>query len=371
MIREQSFRPRTLLVTGGAGFVGSNLVRWILEHELDVAVVNLDVLTYAGNLDSLVDVANRFGASGDGRYFFVRGDIRDEALVTAILAGRARETGSNRLIAAPDAVLHLAAESHVDRSILGPGAFVSTNVQGTLNLLECVRAELAARPREFRFVNVSTDEVYGSLRAEDPAFTEAHPLAPSSPYAASKAGGDCLVHAYARTFGLPCITTRCSNNYGPYQFPEKLIPLMITRALDDQPLPVYGDGSNVRDWLFVLDHVAAIWAVCTRGDLDDVVYNIGGEAELHNITLVRTLLALLGKPESLITFVVDRPGHDRRYAMDGARISSRLGWRPSIRFEEGLKRTVEWYIAHERWWRRIQTEAYRPSRSLRLTTSRA
>jgi dTDP-glucose 4,6-dehydratase len=359
-----SFLPRCVLVTGGAGFIGSNLVRWLLEKVPDVAVINLDVLTYAGNLESLSDVANRFGDGGMGRYFFVRGDIRDRPLVSALLAGQARETLSDRRIPAPDAILHLAAESHVDRSILGPSDFVSTNVLGTLTLLECIREELSAHPRAFRFVNVSTDEVYGSLTAEDAPFTESHSLAPNSPYSASKAGADCLVRAYAETYGLPCLTTRCSNNYGPFQFPEKLVPLTLTRALGDQPLPVYGDGRNVRDWLFVTDHAAAIWTVCRLGRLEDRVYNIGGEAELTNIELVRKLLRLLGKPESLITFVADRPGHDRRYAMDISRISSTLGWRPSVSFADGLRRTIDWYKANESWWKRIQNEAYRASHAL-------
>lgn len=363
--------PATVLVTGGAGFIGSNLVRWILEHDKDVSVINLDALTYAGNLESLSDVVERFGSAGEGRYFFVRGDIRDGALVAKLLAGQAVERGSEQPIPRPNAVLHLAAESHVDRSILGPMAFVATNVQGTLNLLECLRQELAERPREFRFVNVSTDEVYGSLGRNDAAFTEAHPLAPNSPYSATKAGADCLVRAYSETFGLQCLTTRCSNNYGPYQFPEKLIPLVITRALDNQPLPVYGDGRNVRDWLFVADHAAAIWTVCTRGCIEDGIYNIGGEAEMENIALVRLLLRLLGKSDSLITFVPDRPGHDRRYAMDITRISSRLAWRPSVSFEEGLRRTVDWYLTNESWWRRVQSEAYRAAHALYLNPSRA
>jgi dTDP-glucose 4,6-dehydratase len=362
-----AFLPCCVLVTGGAGFIGSNLVRWLLEQVPGVAVVSLDVLTYAGNLESLSDVVSRFGDDRIGRYFFVRGDIRDRALVSALLAGNARETLSDRRIPRPDAILHLAAESHVDRSILGPSDFVSTNVQGTLNLLDCAREELAVRPRDFRFVNVSTDEVYGSLTPEAPPFTEGHALAPNSPYSASKAGSDCLVRAYAETYGLQCLTTRCSNNYGPYQFPEKLVPLMLTRALCDEPLPVYGDGRNVRDWLFVTDHAAAIWAVCSCGRVEDRVYNIGGEAELTNIELVRMLLRLLGKPESLITFVADRPGHDRRYAMDITRISSSLGWRPSVKFGDGLRRTIDWYIAHESWWKRVQNEAYRASHALYLT----
>jgi len=366
---RQAFRPHCVLVTGGAGFIGSNLVRWILEHEPDITVVNLDALTYAGNLESLTDVSERFGPRGESRYFFVHGDIRDEKLVSATLAGRARRPGTSLAVPAPDAVLHLAAESHVDRSILGPGDFVSTNVQGTHTLLECTRAELAERPREFRFVNVSTDEVYGSLTPDARGFTESHPLLPNSPYSASKAGADCLVRAYAETFGVPCLTTRCSNNYGPYQFPEKLIPLMITRALCDQPLPVYGDGMHRRDWLYVTDHAAAIWEVCTRGQLRESVYNIGGEAEMPNVDLVRLLLQLLGKPESLITFVKDRPGHDRRYAMDISRISSSLGWRPSVTLREGLRRTVEWYLANEPWWRRVQSEAYRASHALYLPSA--
>ena len=365
MSGRRQFRPRAVLVTGGDGFIGSNLVRWILDHEPDVAVVNLDALTYAGNPESLADVAARYGGHG-GRYFFVRGDIRDESLVSALLAGEAGESGTDRNIPRPDAVLHLAAESHVDRSILGPSAFASTNVQGTLNLLECTRAELVAHPREFRFVNVSTDEVYGSLGAGDAPFTESHPLTPNSPYSASKAGADCLVRAYRETFRLPCLTTRCSNNYGPYQFPEKLIPLMITRALDGEPLPVYGDGRNVRDWLYVTDHAAAIWAVCTTGRLEDEIYNIGGEAEMANIDVVHRILDLLGKPPTLIRFVADRPGHDRRYAMDIGRISSILGWRPSVTFDDGLRRTVQWYLANESWWRRVQSEAYRASHALYL-----
>jgi len=355
------------MVTGGAGFIGSNLVRWLLRHDSAVCVINVDLLTYAGNLESLADVGARHGADGDQRYFFVRGDIRDGALNSTLLRGAAEEAGTRRPIPSPDAILHLAAESHVDRSILGPAEFVSTNVQGTLSLLEATRRELAERPRDFRFVNVSTDEVYGSLGTDDPAFTEHHPLAPNSPYSASKAGADCLVRAYTETFGLPCLTTRCSNNYGPYQFPEKLIPLMITRALGDQALPVYGDGMNVRDWLHVDDHASAIWAVCTRGRIEDEVYNIGGESEVPNLIVIRTLLALLGKPESLMTYVKDRLGHDRRYAMDITRIRERLGWTPSRTFEQGLHETVEWYREHEQWWRRVQSEAYKASQSLYLS----
>ena len=360
--------PTSVVVTGGAGFIGSNLVRWLLKTEPTVSVINVDLLTYAGNLESLADVDARHGPPGDGRYQFLRGDIRDPSFMSAVLAGTAPQTGGRLSIPAPDAVLHLAAESHVDRSIMGPAEFVSTNVNGTLNLLECTRQELLARPRIFRFVNVSTDEVYGSLGPSDPAFSERTPLAPNSPYSASKAGADCLVRAYKETFGLPCLTTRCSNNYGPYQFPEKLIPLMITRALGNQPLPVYGDGMNVRDWLHVEDHASAIWAVCTRGRLEDEVYNIGGESEVPNIEVIRTLLALLGKPDSLITYVKDRLGHDRRYAMDISRIRERLGWTPSHTFREGLASTVEWYVANEEWWRRVQSEAYRASQEMYLSS---
>lgn len=361
-----SFEPEVVLITGGAGFIGSNLVRWLLKANSAVRIVNVDALTYAGNLESLSDVVDEHGPEGDGRHYFVRGDVRDEPLLTDLLAGIAVEPGTGRSIPPPDAILHLAAESHVDRSILGPAQFVATNVQGTLNLLECTRRELTERARPFRFVNVSTDEVYGSLGPHDPAFTEYTPLAPNSPYSASKAGADCLVRAYAETFHLPCLTTRCSNNYGPFQFPEKLIPLMITRALEDKPLPVYGDGMNVRDWLHVIDHASAIWAVCTRGRLEDGVYNIGGESEIPNLEVVRTILDVLGKPESLIRFVQDRPGHDRRYAMDISRIRDRLGWHPTHTFATGLRETVQWYLEHSEWWRRVQSEAYRATQALYL-----
>lgn len=345
---DQPFRPHTLLVTGGAGFIGSNLIRWLLAHEQALKVVNYDALTYAGNLDSLDDVQRRHGASGDGRYTFVHGDIRDFDRVAAAL-----RTGDG-----VDGVLHLAAESHVDRSIMGPGIFVDTNVRGTLVLLEACRAELLKRPRVFRFLNVGTDEVYGSLEPSAAPFNEQSPLAPSSPYAASKAAADLLVRSHVRTFDFPAVLTRCSNNYGPYQFPEKLIPLMITRALQNQPLPLYGDGLNVRDWIFVEDHATALWTVLRRGRIGEV-YNIGGESELHNLELVRRLLRLLGKPESLITFVSDRPGHDRRYAVDITRIRSELGLAPGRRLDEALPLTVEWYRAHRDWCDRVSSEAYR------------
>jgi dTDP-glucose 4,6-dehydratase len=364
-----NFHPRSVIVTGGAGFIGSNLIRWLLANQPELHVINLDALTYAGNLESLKDVRRRHGGEGDGRYYFVHGDIRDAELVSALLAGRGLDSEDRRPTPCPDAMLHLAAESHVDRSIMGPAAFVATNVLGTLTLLECLRGELDERQRSFRFVNVSTDEVYGSLGPTDPAFTERHSIRPNSPYSASKAGADCLVRAYNETFGLDCLTTRCSNNYGPYQFPEKLIPLMITRALSDQSLPVYGDGMNVRDWLHVTDHASAIWAVCTSGLVSDEVYNIGGQAEMHNIDVVRLLLAELGKPDSLITHVTDRLGHDRRYAMDNTRIATALGWRPKYTFEQGIRDTVRWYVENQEWWHRVRSEAYRASHALYLPTA--
>jgi dTDP-glucose 4,6-dehydratase len=348
----------TVLLTGGAGFIGANLVRWLLENEPRLSVIVLDALTYAGNVASLAAVARRHGPAGDGRFHFVHGDIGDPALLERLVAGGAAEPSTGRRLPQPDTLLHLAAESHVDRSILGPAAFVATNVQGTLALLEATRRELTREPRAFRFVNVSTDEVYGSLGADDPAFTEQHPLQPNSPYSASKAGADCLVRAYTETFSLPCVTTRCSNNYGPLQFPEKLIPLMITRALADQPLPVYGDGGNVRDWLHVDDHCAAIWAVATRGRTG-AVYNVGGNAERRNLDVVRTILATLGKPDSLIRFVPDRLGHDRRYAMDSRLLARELDWQPSVDFEAGLRRTVDWYVGHRDWWEPILGEEHR------------
>ncbi len=352
------FTPRHILVTGGAGFIGSNFVRWVLERDTEVRLTNLDALTYAGNLESLADVEQRFGSRGDGRYAFVHGDIRTFKLVRDLLAGSAKR-------GAVDALVHFAAESHVDRSILGPQAFVETNVNGTFTLLEGVRAELAERPREFRLVHVSTDEVYGDLGPQDPAFTEETPLRANSPYSASKAGSDLLVRAYAHTFGLPAIITRCSNNYGPYQFPEKLIPLMITRAMSDQSLPVYGDGRNVRDWLHVVDHAEAIWTVLTRGAPGEV-YNLGGECEVPNLEIVKRVLALLDKPESLIQFVTDRPGHDRRYAMNIAKVKRDLGWSPRHNLEQGLRETVAWYREHRVWWERVLSEAYRTANALYL-----
>ena len=357
------FAPKCVLVTGGAGFIGVNFVRWLFDTDLRVQIVNLDLLTYAGNLESLKDVL------GSHRHFFVRGDVRDFETMRAVLAGEATETphggAKARRTPVPDAVVHMAAESHVDRSIMGPAVFVDTNVGGTVTVLEACRAELARAPRDFRLLHVSTDEVYGSLGATDPAFTEATPLAPNSPYAASKAASDLLVRSYVATFDLPAIITRCSNNYGPYQFPEKLIPLMITRALNDQPLPVYGDGLNVRDWLHVEDHARALWAVLTRGRLGEV-YNIGGRAERQNLAIVRTLLKILAKPESLIQYVTDRAGHDRRYAMNSDKLQRELGWQPRHACEAGLEATVAWYLENRPWWQRVLSEAYRASNALYL-----
>jgi dTDP-glucose 4,6-dehydratase len=326
-----------LLVTGGAGFIGSNFVLSTIA-ESDEPIVNLDKLTYAGNL------ANLDSLRGDARHVFAQGDICDRAQVRGLLE-RHR----------PRAVVHFAAESHVDRSIEGPAPFVQTNVVGTFSLLEEARAYWAglAEPERsaFRFLHVSTDEVYGSLGPGDPAFSETTPYAPNSPYSASKAGSDHLVRAYHHTYGLPVLITNCSNNYGPHQFPEKLIPLMIHHALAGKPLPVYGDGQNVRDWLFVLDHCAALRTVLAGGRPGEV-YNVGGNAEMTNIDLVRTLCALLddarprtgGSYASLITFVKDRPGHDRRYAIDSRKIQRELGWRPAESFESGLRKTVRWYL---------------------------
>ena len=326
-----------LLITGGAGFIGSNLVLQTIAATGE-PVLNLDKLTYAGNRDNLE------GLRGDARHVFVQGDICDRALLRRLLAEHR-----------PRALLHLAAESHVDRSIEGPAEFVQTNVVGTFALLEEARAYwsgLAAPERAaFRFLHVSTDEVYGSLGPGDPAFSEATPYAPNSPYSATKAAADHLVRAYWHTYGLPTLTTNCSNNYGPYQFPEKLIPLMIHHALAGKPLPVYGDGQNVRDWLYVLDHCAALRTVLERGRPGEV-YNIGGGEEMKNIDLVKLVCALLddarprtgGSYAALISFVQDRPGHDRRYAIDSRKIQRELGWRPQESFASGLKKTVRWYL---------------------------
>jgi dTDP-glucose 4,6-dehydratase len=345
----------TILVTGGAGFIGSNFVRqWLAEEQDDV--VNLDRLTYAGNLDSLAEVAD------DPRYHFVEGDIADGPLVASLLE-RHR----------PRAVVNFAAESHVDRSIDGPAAFVQTNVVGTFGLLEASRAYwsgLAEPGRSaFRFLHVSTDEVFGSLEAAG-RFTEASPYAPNSPYAASKAAADHFVRAYFHTYGLPTLTTNCSNNYGPYQFPEKLIPLMILNALAGKPLPVYGDGLQVRDWLYVEDHCRAVRAVLADGTPGQV-YAIGGDCQQTNLDVVRTIATMVDRLRpgllhapctSLVSFVADRPGHDRRYAIDAGKICDRLGWRPREDFESGLQRTVAWYLDHPVWVERVLGGKYRLQR---------
>jgi dTDP-glucose 4,6-dehydratase len=324
----------TILVTGGAGFIGSNFVLHLLERHNDISIVNLDALTYAGNPDNLKTVEN------DPRYEFVKGDIRDGHLLVSLFRDHSF-----------DAVVHFAAESHVDRSITAPDHFVETNVVGTHSLLRAAKTAWERRSGEHRFLHVSTDEVYGSLGPEG-YFTEESPLAPNSPYSASKAGSDLLVRSYCETFGFPGIITRCSNNYGPYQFPEKFLPLMITNALADRPLPVYGDGLNVRDWLYVRDHCAALDIVLRRGK-DGRVYNIGGNSEKRNVDLVRLILAELGKPEKLISFVKDRPGHDRRYAIDASKIGHELGWSPSVTFDEGIKKTIRWYLDNKEWWEKL------------------
>lgn len=325
-----------VLVTGGAGFIGSNFIRYALRNHPDWYVTNLDKLTYAGNLENLRDI------DGSPRYSFIKGDIADRELVDALF----RE---NRF----DLVVNFAAESHVDRSILDPAPFIDTNIKGTQVLLEASRQHGISK-----FVQVSTDEVYGSLGLADPPFTEETPLRPNSPYAASKAAADMMVRAYYKTYGVPSVVTRCSNNYGPYQFPEKLIPLMITNALEDKPLPVYGDGQNVRDWIHVEDHCRAIDLVIQGGQAGEV-YNIGASCEMKNLDVVRAVLEVLGKPESLITFVPDRPGHDRRYAIDATKISKELGWKPRYRLLDVLPELVCWYQDNEAWWRRIKAGEYK------------
>lgn len=343
----------TILVTGGAGFIGSNfVVDWLAQH--DEPVVNLDVLTYAGNLRNLDALSN------DPRHIFVQGDIGDKLLVADLLAQHK-----------PRATLNFAAESHVDRSIAGPEAFIQTNVVGTFNLLECVRSHWAAlseaEKTAFRFLHVSTDEVYGSLANDAAPFTESNPYEPNSPYSASKAASDHLVRAYHHTYGLPVLTTNCSNNYGPYHFPEKLIPLMIVNALAGKALPVYGDGQQVRDWLYVKDHCSAIRAVVADG-VPGETYNIGGWNEKANLEIVHTVCGLLdelspradGKHYSeQIAFVTDRPGHDRRYAIDARKLERELGWRPAETFETGIRKTIQWYLDNQTWVDEVQSGAYR------------
>jgi dTDP-glucose 4,6-dehydratase len=322
-----------LLVTGGAGFIGSNFIRYMLS-KYDYQLINLDKLTYAGNLENLDDVKN------NPRYTFIHGDIADEKCVQEIFTQDI------------DVVVNFAAESHVDRSIEDSGVFIRTNVEGTRVLLEAAR-----RYGVERFVQISTDEVYGSLETEG-YFTEESPLDPGSPYSASKTAADLLAMAYFKTYNLPVIITRCSNNYGPYQFPEKLIPLMITNAIEDKPLPVYGDGLNVRDWLHVRDHCVALDLVMRQGKPGQV-YNIGGNNERKNIDIVRRILKELGKPESLITLVKDRPGHDLRYAIDATKLKKELNWLPTYTFEKGLQETVNWYCNNQKWWQKIKSGEYR------------
>jgi dTDP-glucose 4,6-dehydratase len=323
-----------ILVTGGAGFIGSNFIRYILEKYPEYRVINLDKLTYAGNLENLS------GVDKDPRYAFEKGDVCDKSRVQLCVVRYEI-----------DMIVHFAAESHVDRSILGASEFVQTNIAGTNVLLE-VAKEMKIK----RFLQVSTDEVYGSLGATG-LFTEETPLHPNSPYSASKASADMLALAYQHTFGVPILITRCSNNYGPYQFPEKLIPLMIANALNDKPLPVYGDGKNVRDWLHVKDHCSAIDTVLHRGRIGEV-YNIGGNNEKPNIEIVKLILQNLGKPESLITYVEDRLGHDRRYAIDSSKIQNEFGWKPVYTFESGIEETIKWYVDNQQWWKRIISGEY-------------
>jgi dTDP-glucose 4,6-dehydratase len=325
-----------ILVTGGCGFIGSNFIRYLLKTYPDYSVINVDKLTYAGNLENLSDL------SPSPRYHFLRGDISD--------ASQMEELVSKGV----DAVVNFAAESHVDRSIEDPTAFMKTNVFGTFVLLETLRKVFPKQ--RILFLHVSTDEVYGSL-GESGAFTEETPLAPNSPYAASKTAADMMVRAYYQTYGLPAVITRCSNNYGPYQFPEKLIPLMISNAMEDKELPMYGDGLNIRDWIHVEDHCRGLDVVLHRGRKGEV-YNIGGRSERTNLSVAQAILDHLGKPHSLLRFVTDRPGHDRRYAMDFSKIEKELGWSPWVTFEDGIRRTVEWYQTYRQWWKKIKTGEY-------------
>lgn len=335
---------KTYLVTGCAGFIGSNFVHYMLEKYQDIRLVNLDKLTYAGNLENLEDIKD------DARHIFVKGDICDKALVTDLIAKYD-----------PDYVINFAAESHVDRSIRNPEIFVESNVLGTVNLLQCCKdawydADAKTWKEGKKYLQVSTDEVYGALGAEG-YFMETTPLCPHSPYSASKASADMFVKAFHDTYGMPINITRCSNNYGPYQFPEKLIPLMISRALADEALPVYGTGENVRDWLHVSDHCEAIDLIIHKGRVGEV-YNVGGHNERTNLEVVKTILKALNKPESLIKFVTDRPGHDRRYAIDPTKLETELGWKPKYNFDTGIQQTIQWYLDNEDWWKHILSGEY-------------
>ena len=343
---------KTYLITGGCGFIGSNFVRFILEKDLGINIINLDKMTYAGNIHNLDGINN-------SHYHFVQGDICNSELVSQLFNDHQF-----------DGVIHFAAESHVDRSIDGPAEFIQTNIVGTFNLLEQSRNYFQnTKKRDFRFLHVSTDEVYGSLE-HDGKFLETTPYDPSSPYSASKAGSDHLVRAWNRTFGLPTIITNCSNNYGSYQFPEKLIPLMIINCLHNKPLPVYGKGENVRDWLYVRDHCDAIQTVLTSGQVGET-YNIGGNNEIKNINVVLTICSLLdemspredgSKYSTLITYVQDRPGHDFRYAIDATKINQELGWSPKESFETGIQKTIDWYLNNREWWQAIQDNTYQQER---------
>jgi dTDP-glucose 4,6-dehydratase len=323
-----------VLVTGGAGFIGINFVKMLLREEPEVKVVNLDLLTYAGNLGSLADCLE------NPRHVFEHGSICDSELVTALIK-------KHQI----DGIINFAAESHVDRSISGPGIFVETNVGGTLNLLQCAKENGIKR-----FLQISTDEVYGSL-GESGLFTEDSQIQPNSPYSASKASSDHMVRAFHHTYGMDTLITRCSNNYGPYQFPEKMIPLCINNARNDRNIPMYGDGLQIRDWLYVYDHCTAIWEVFRNGKSGEV-YNVGGCNEKTNLELVKTILRILGKPESLITYVKDRPGHDRRYAIDASKMINTFGWKPSVTFEEGMEKTVKWYLDNTKWLDEVTSGEY-------------
>ncbi len=325
-----------ILVTGGCGFIGSNFIRYCLKTYPNYSLINVDKLTYAGNPENLSDI------SDSPRYHFIRGDIADPVQMEEVIGKGI------------DAIVNFAAESHVDRSIEDPSAFIKTNVFGTFVLLEAIRKVFPQQ--RIRFLHISTDEVYGSL-GETGAFTEETPPAPNSPYSASKTAADMLVRSYYKTYGLPVLITRCSNNYGPYQFPEKLIPLMISNAIEDRELPIYGDGMHVRDWIYVEDHCRALDVVLHHGR-EGEIYNIGGQSERPNLVVAQTILDRLGKPHSLIRHVADRPGHDRRYAIDFSKIRRELGWNPTLSFEEGIRLTIEWYQAHQDWWRKIKTGEY-------------